>query len=262
LLIVADNIQITNPEIERALKQMKPKPIQDLVRRCQEAGADMLDINAGPLLRNAEATMTFLIETVQQVSHLPLCLDTSNPVAMEAGLKANKGKAVINGFSLEPQKLKSFLPLAQKYDTDIIGFLLLPNGQVPAKADERLHVAVQLFEAFKKTSIDSQKLIIDPIVVPMSWGDGQQHAREVLYVLRTLRDLLGFPVRTIAGLSNLTTGTGNQKSRRRLEEVYLAMLSAHGLSLALFNVLHTNTVRITKTCNAITGNKVFSWEEI
>ena len=106
LIIVADNIQIRSQRIIGALETRNPGPIQKLVERCIGAGANALDINSGPLLRDPEEDMAFLVEAVQEVSDLPLVLDTSNPKALEAGLIACKKKAVINGFSLQPEKLE------------------------------------------------------------------------------------------------------------------------------------------------------------
>ena len=153
--IIADNIQITDPVVAKALNEMDPVPIQDLAKRCEDAGADLLDINPGPLTRDGEKKMTFMVEAVQEVSDLPLALDTSNPSAMAAGIQACGKKPIINGFSLEPAKIDKILPLAATFQCNITGFLLHPNGMVPANAEERLTLAVQLFQALSEKGIES-----------------------------------------------------------------------------------------------------------
>ena len=140
------------------------------------AGADALDINTGPLPRDPEDKMAFMVETVQSVSDLPMLIDTTNPRAMEAGLQANKNTSIINGFSLEPQKLKNILPLAKKYKSDIIGYLLYPDSRVPKDASERFDLAIQIYKAIHDNDIDDHQLIIDPIIVPLAWQDGSQQA--------------------------------------------------------------------------------------
>ncbi|MBW1766324.1 MAG: dihydropteroate synthase [Deltaproteobacteria bacterium] len=260
--IIADNIQITNPVIARALSEMDPLPIQDLAKKCEAAGADIIDINPGPLTRDGEEKMTFLVDAIQQVSGLPLSLDTSNPSAMAAGLKACRKKPVINGFSLEPAKLKKILPLAREFDCHIIGFLLYSNGMVPGNAEERLNLAVQLFEAFNEKGIEPGRLIIDPVLAPVMWEDGSRQAMELLTVIRMLPDLLGFPVKTIVGLSNLTSGKGPKEKKLFLEEVYLSMLASAGLDKVLMNIFHQNTVSVARACDAITRQGIFSWEEV
>ena len=259
MILVSDNLQITHPDIDRAVKGMDPAPVQDLVRRCVAAGADAIDINSGPLARDPGKKMAFLVEAVQSVTDLPVVLDTTNPGALEAGLQVSKSRTVINGFSLEPVKLERILPLAKKYDVDIIGYLLYPNSHVPGDASERLGVAVELFGEFQKAGVDRERLIIDPIIAPVMWENGNRQDKEILSVLRTLPDLLGFPVRTIAGISNLTTGRGPRDKKLLLERAYLPMLAAAGLTMALMNVFHAETVLTARACNAICGEQIFTW---
>jgi len=260
--IIADNIQITNPLIAEALDEMDPLPVQELAKKCEAAGAGIIDINPGPLTRDGEKKMSFLVEAVQEACNLSLSLDTSNPSAMAAGLEACRKKPVINGFSLEPAKLENILPLATKFDCDIIGFLLYPNGMVPGSAEERLNLAVQLFEAFNERNIEPQRLVIDPVLVPLMWEDGSRQAMEILTVIRMLTDLIGFPVRTIVGLSNLTSGKGPKEKKLFLEAVYLSMLASVGLDMVLMNIFNQNTVSVVRACDSITRQGTFSWEEV
>jgi len=260
--IIADNMQITDERIAKALSAMDPSPVQDMAKRAVTAGADAIDINPGPLTRDGEKKMAFMVETVQKVCSLPLCLDTVNPSAMAAGLKVARKRPIINGFSLEPAKIKEVLPLAATFDCDIIGFLLHPDGRVPTDAQERLALAVQLYETFSKEDIDPQRLLIDPVLVPLIWEDGPRQAMEVLTVIRTLPELLGRPVRTIAGLSNLTSGRGPKEKKRLLETAYLPMLASAGLGTVLMNIFHQETVSAARACNVITRQGTFSWEEI
>lgn len=262
MILVADNLQITNPVIEKAVRDMAPDPIQDMVRQCEAAGAQMIDINSGPLSRDPERKMAFLVEAVQSVSDLPVLIDTANPKAMAAGLHANKKQAIINGFSLEPLKLEQILPLAKEYDADIIGYLLYPNSHVPNDETERLGVAVSLFEEFQKAGLDKERLIIDPIIAPVIWQNGNFQDMEILSVLLHLPELLGFPVRTIGGLSNLTTGKGPKDRKRLLERTYLPMLAASGLSMVMLNMFHEETLRVARACNVLQDDKIFAWDAL
>ena len=259
MIVVSDNLQITHADVDRAVRELDPAPIRELVRQCVAAGADAVDINSGPLPRDPEKKMAFLVESVRSVTDLPVLLDTTNPKALEAGLQASKGRAIINGFSLEPVKIERILPLARKYDAEIIGYLLYPNSRVPADAPSRLGVAVELYGEFQQAGGDPARLIIDPIVPPVMWEDGHRQAMEILSVIRTLPDLLGFPVRTIAGISNLTTGQGPRDKKLLLERTYLPMLAAAGLSMALMNVFHQESVMTVKAFNALAGDRIFTW---
>lgn len=260
--IAADNLHVINPAIADALAHCVPEPIYDLVRRCEQAGAQIIDINSGPLKREPQKHFTFLVEAVQAVTRLPLMLDTTNPEALEAGLRVCRQKPIINGFSLEPVKLERILPLAKQYDVDIIGFLLDSKSQVPIEKEEMMALAVALFEAYTTAGLDPDRLIIDPIIAPLAWDSGRRHNQSVLSLVQNLTDLLGTPVRTIAGLSNLASGAIPANRKIALEQAYLPMLAAAGLDIVLLNVFHGPTVQMSRTCDTLLGDKIFSWAEI
>ena len=260
MILIADNLQITQPAIEGAIADLAPKTIQEMVLSCREAGAQMIDINAGPLPRDGGKKMAFLVNTVQEACDLPILLDTVNPLAIEAGLKAARNRVIINGFSLEPHKLEHILPLARKYEAEIIGYLLNPDGQVHRNADDRLQTAVTLWVEVEKAGLGKAHLIIDPLVVPVIWQDGHLQAGEVLLTIRNLPDVLGFEVKTVVGLSNLTAGARGHPKRRLLEQVYLSMLAAAGLDMVLLDIFHAETVAAVKAGEALIGGKPFAWE--
>jgi 5-methyltetrahydrofolate corrinoid/iron sulfur protein methyltransferase len=260
--IIADNLRITKTDIQTALKTQDSRSIQKLVIQCEQKGVFAIDVNTGPLTREPEHKMTFFIEAVQSVTSLPIVIDTSNPAAMEAGLKAANNKAVINGFSLEPRKLEKILPLAKEYDTDIVGFLLYSDSMVPKDVSSRCEVALELFEHVEAAGIAKEKLIIDPVVPPLAWEDGIIQARAVLEIIRTLPDLLGFPVKTIAGLSNLTTGSKNSKKKNLVKQSYLAMLASAGLNYVLMDVLNNDTFNTAIVSDLFTKEDIFSWEMV
>ena len=260
MILIADNLQITQPAVEGAITNLNPKPIQELVLACQKAGAQMIDINAGPLSKDGDKKMAFLVNTVQEVCNLPIVLDTANHIAIEAGLQAVRNPVIINGFSPEPHKLQHILPLAAKYQADIIGYLLSPEGHVLPYADDRLQAAVTLLAECEKVGLDRQHLIIDPLIVPIIWQDGHLQAEQVLKTIRFLPDVLGFEVRTVVGLSNLTAGAKGHPKRPLLEQVYLSMLAAAGLDMVLLDIFHNQTVAAAKAGDALIGGKPFAWD--
>jgi 5-methyltetrahydrofolate corrinoid/iron sulfur protein methyltransferase len=260
MMVVADNLQVTSRRVSQAIDHRDAEAIRAVVSRCLKAGADAIDINPGPLTRDPEEKMIFLVETVQSVTDKPLLLDTTNPRALAAGLAVTRNPAVINGFSLEPGKLEQILPLVAAHDADIIGYLLYPDSRVPVDEDECLAVAADLFEAFQQAGLPRDRLIIDPVVAPLIWGDGLRHNRAILTVIPRLADLFGFPVRTIAGLSNLTTGPAPYQNRLRMEQAFIPMLAAAGLSMALMNMRHVESVRCARACALLLQSEVFAWE--
>ena len=259
MIVVADNLRITLPAVGRAVERFDPEPIRQMVSACMVAGAQAIDINSGPLSREPEEKMTFLVRTVRETVDLPIVLDTANPRAMAAGLAAGGQKTMINGVSLEPDRLRRMLPLARQYDCDIISYLIGPDGHVPTDAPGRMEVAVTLFNESQIAGIPPDRIVIDPVVAPLAWQDGNRQNMAVLEVIRTLPELLGFPVRTIAGLSNLTTGAPNPDTRRRYQAAFLPMLVGAGVSMVLLNVLDPALMRVSQSSQGIAGGTVFSW---
>ncbi len=257
--LIADNLRITRPDIRRALQRLDPAPVQALVKSCEARGAWAIDVNTGPLGKQAAPGMRFFMEAVQAVTDLPLLIDTANPDAMAAGEKAAKNRIILNGFSLEPRKLEQILPLAREYDADIVGFLLYPDSRVPTDATQRFEVALELMEKAEAAGVAKERVIIDPVIPPLAWADGIVQAREVLEVIRTLPDLLGFPVQTIGGISNLGTHAPDRAARLAVEQSYVAMLSSAGLDYALLDILNSDLVRAAQVSGILAKEDIFSW---
>ncbi len=259
MLIVADNLRITQPAIARAVETLDPVPIQRMAVACRNAGADAIDINSGPLSRDAQKKMIFLVETVQAAVDLPLVLDTTNSAAMAAGLATCRQPAIINGVSLEPEKLERILPLASEHGADLICYLLRPDGHVPPDGDGRMASAVALFNECQTAGIAPDRLIFDPIVAPLVWHDGNRQNMANLEVIRTLPNLLGYPVRSMAGLSNLTTGAPNADTRICYQSAFLPMLAAAGTTMMLMNALDPELMDLARACRNFTSEGIFSW---
>jgi 5-methyltetrahydrofolate corrinoid/iron sulfur protein methyltransferase len=259
LKLIADNLRITKPAVRKALRLRDPSFITRLAQKCEKQGAWAIDVNTGPLGKYPEKDMKFFINAVQQATDRVLLIDTANPAAMRAGLEAAANTVIINGFSLEPVKLKGMLPLAKEFDTDIIGFLLFPDSRVPKNLSQRCEIALELFEKAESSGIAKEKIIIDPVTPPLAWEDGIIQAREVLRFIRILPELAGFPVRTIAGISNLATRAENREAKQLVTKAYLAMLAEAGLTHALMDIFDDRLVRMAKAAGILASENLFSW---
>lgn len=257
MLIIADNIRITRKTVHQALETLDENPIRELVQICIENGAGALDLNPGPLTKTPER-MAFLVSVVQEITDIPILLDSANPKALEEGLRVCKNPAIINGFSPEPGKLEHILPLAEKYQTRIIGYLLTEKSLVPTEETTRLQIAYEIFRAAKDAGVPQENLIIDPVLSPLSWEDGLIRNQKLLSVIQNLPELLGFQVDTIVGLSNLTTGEKNSRTIQRLEQVFLSIMAGSGLSMVLMDVQRADTVKTAKICTSLLGSGVVS----
>jgi len=223
------------------MKERSPEPVQAMAKAESEAGVDYLDLNIGPARKAGDELMSWLVETVQQVSGKPLSLDTTNPVATEAGLKACKKKALINSVSLQPERLEKILPLAKQYDADMIGLLWGVEG-MPRDANERCMLAVDLIYKANEAGIASESIWIDPIATPVSVEINQVKA--CLEFMSMLAEIAP-ECKSIVGLSNVSNGTPTHL-RPYLNRTYMIMLMKHGLYSAIVDAFDAELVKIAR----------------
>lgn len=121
MILIGENLNIMSQTIGPALKERNAKPIQEVAKA--ESGVDYIDLNIGPARKAGDELMAWVVNTVQGVTDKSLSLDTTNPVAMEAGLKVCKSRALINSISLQPDRLEQELPLVKRYNASMIGLL-------------------------------------------------------------------------------------------------------------------------------------------
>jgi len=238
MILAADNLQILNPTVAAALERREPKPLQDLARRCQAAGAGLLDINPGFLSPRHQDRMAFMVAAVQEVTDLPLILDSPIAGVLAQGLSACRGKPILNALTLEAQKIQEILPLAAARQTDLV-LLLLDERSFPAPSLEgKIALALELRELALAAGVAEERLIFDPVLPSLSWPDAWQQVKECIKAVRLLASGAIFPepARTMVGLSNL---------RSQLRRVYplemeltcLGLLAGAGLSIVLADVL-------------------------
>lgn len=259
MLVIAENINVMINKIGAAMKNKEKEPIQDLAKKCEAAGADVLDLNLGPARKGGAETMEFVVEAVAEVSGLQQCLDTTNEEAMEAGLQKcdelGLKKPIINSFSAQPDKMENILPLAAKYDCEIIG---LTMGQaIPIDADERIALAYEVVCAANEQGIPNEKIFVDPIILPVGVDVGQQHAVAVQEVIKMIQDMFDPPVQTTCGLSNISNGAPDEL-RPAINNVYLSMLAAVGMSSAIIDVLDSEMMRTIRLIKALNNKSLYS----
>ncbi|MBA7526384.1 5-methyltetrahydrofolate:corrinoid/iron-sulfur protein co-methyltransferase [subsurface metagenome] len=239
MILIGENINIMSKTIGPALKKRDPKPIQELARAEAEAGMDYLDLNIGPARKAGDELMTWTVNTVQEVTDLPLSLDTTNPMAMEAGLKVHKGRALINSISLA--RMDEELPLAKKYDAYMIGLLWGKKG-MPRDANERCVLAVDFIYKANQMGIPNQDIWIDPIATPVSVEINQVKA--CLEFMSMLGDIAPGCKSTV-GLSNISNGTPAHL-RPYLNRTYLMMLLRYGLYSAIVDAFDSELIKIAR----------------
>ncbi len=241
MVIIGENLNIMSQTIGPALRERNPKPIQELAKAEAEAGVDYIDLNIGPARKAGDELMEWAVNTVQGVTDKSLSLDTTNPVAMEAGLKVAKGKALINSISLQPDRLEQELPLVKKYNASMIGLLWGIEG-MPRDANERAMLAVDLMYKANELGIPNEDIWIDPILTPVSVEINQVKA--CFEFMSMLGDIAPECKSTI-GLSNISNGTPHHL-RPYLNRTCMIMLMKYGLYSAIVDAFDSELVRIAR----------------
>ena len=241
VVCVGENINIMSKTIGPAIKEKRIDPILEMARHEEKVGIDLLDLNIGPSRKAGEEVMDWLVRQVQAVIKKPCSLDTTNPAAMEAGLKAHRGKALVNSVSLQPERLEKVLPMAKTYNASVIGLLWGVEG-MPRDANERAALAVDFIYQANNLGIPTEDIWIDPIVSPVSVEINQ--VLSCLEFQSMLKDIAP-EAKSIVGLSNISNGTPTHL-RHYLNRAYLVMLMKHGLYAAIVDAYDQELLDLAK----------------
>lgn len=243
MILIGENINVISKTIGPALKERDAKPIQELAKAETEAGVDYLELNIGPARKEGDALMEWVVKTVQEVTDKPLSLDTTNPLAMEAGLKVHQGRALINSISLA--RMEEELPLVKKYNADMIGLLWGREG-MPRDAAERGVIAVELMYAAGEMGISNEEIFFDPIVTPVVNIESNQ-VKHCLEFMSMLNDIAP-GCKSIVGLSNVSNGAPIDL-RPYLNRTYLMMLMKYGVYSAIVDAFDDEIKKIARGDN-------------
>lgn len=259
MYVIAENINVMSRSLGPAIRARDAKAVQEVARRLESAGADALDLNIGPARKDGVELMRFLVDAVAGVTRIRLCLDTTNADALAAGIdrchELGLPLPIINSVSMHPDRLEHVLPLAAETGCDLIALMM--GEAVPRDADERLAMAFELVQAANSYGIPNDRLLLDPIILPLGLDVGQKSARDVQEVLRVLPDMFDPPVKTTCGLSNVSNGLPTDL-RSGVNCVYMAMLAALGLSSAIVDVLDPQMRRTLRLVRALRNESLFS----
>jgi 5-methyltetrahydrofolate--homocysteine methyltransferase len=195
----------------------------------QEAGAGILDVNAGVPGIDQPALMAKLVEELSQLVTLPLSIDTTDAATLEAGLRVYPGRALVNSVSAEPERLEKFLPIAKKYGAAVLCLPLTANG-LPANAAERVAAVRKIIEAAMAIGFQRKDLLLDALTTTLAANPSA--ASDVLETLSLYASELGLPVSM--GLSNVSHGLPR---RDLMNSQFFAMAAAWGLSVPILNPL-------------------------
>ena len=224
--IIGEKINGTRKLVGKAIAERDAAFIQNLAKRQVEGGAHWLDVNAGTRPDLEPDDLIWLVNLVQEVADVPLCLDSANPAALRAAMKIVKKTPMINSISGEPSRLEGILPIVAEFGCPVIALCMDDKG-IPATTEGRLEVIHRVVEETRKVNIPEENLYIDPLVMTIATNT---NAGNIIFdTIRSIRE--EFPMSHMAcGLSNISFGL---PVRSLINRTFLVLAINAGLDTAI-----------------------------
>ena len=262
MIIIAERLNGMFHDVKQAIADKDKKTIQALAASQTKAGATYLDVNVGTAAADQEATMAWLVETIQETCPTPLCLDSQKINVIAAGLKVADTSAgiLLNSSPLNKKNdddiLSKYIDLAQQAGPQgkIIALTMDKNG-VPQDIDTRVAIAAEIVEKSTEKDFDIDRLLIDPIILPVKVPDAQVQPGNILAALDQIRFLTDPPPHLVIGLSNLSQGS---TERSLINRIFLAQAVSHGLDGAIVDVLDDKLMDALATAEMLMNRQLYS----
>lgn len=229
-VIIGERINPTGRKLMlKALQEGNFDVVRKDAKSQVEAGAKVLDVNAGVPGADEPALLKQVMATVMEVTDVPLCIDTADPEALEAALKAYEGKALINSVNGEERSLEAVLPLVKEYGAAVIGLCMDDDG-IPPSAEDRFKVAANIIERAGNLGIPTEDIVIDPLALTMS----SDHTAGLIAMQTIAKVIAEFGVNITMGASNISFG---MPDRKFINATFIAMAIHAGLTCPITNPL-------------------------
>jgi len=245
MILFGESLNVISKVIGKAFKERDAKPIQEECLEQKKLGMDYIDINLGPSKKDGHELMPWVCQVVQEVvPEIPLLLDTSNIAAIEEGLKVLKPASkphIVNSIMARPERYTEMLPMAAKYEADIVALMWGPDG-LPRDENERAALAVELLYAANEAGIPNEKIWVDGIVTPVNIQQAQ--CMSLINFQMMLEDIAPGAMST-CGLSNISNGPPVHL-RPIINTTYMVMLGRYGMKAVISDPLDTNLTAVAK----------------
>ena len=234
-VLIGERINPTGREkLTEALKAVDMEIVRKEALAQVQAGADILDVNVGAFGVDEVSLLPKAVKAVMETVDVPLCLDSSNPDAMEAALKVYEGKALVNSVTAEERSLKKVLPLVKEYGAAVIGMVQDEDG-IPKDAERRIRMAHKIVEKVEAAGISREDLVIDC----MAFAVGAEPSSGVAVVDATRRIKAELGVNMTMGASNVSYGLPD---RPLLNSAFVAMVVAAGATCLIADVANVRSI--------------------
>jgi 5-methyltetrahydrofolate corrinoid/iron sulfur protein methyltransferase len=252
MLVIGERLNGMFLNVRKGIQEKNKDIIHKVALDQIKAGANTLDINVGPASDKPLEAMVWLIETVQEVTDIMITIDTPKFDVMKAGLEVCKNPALINSTKGEEAKLDMYMPLAKEHNASIIGLCINEKG-IPKDVNSRVETAALIAMKAMEHGVDTDKLYIDPIVMPANVA--QPQAGIVLEAMSQFKMLSDPPPHIVVGLSNLGQGA---KERELLTRTWIVMGVMNGLDAAIMDAADEEISKAFITAELLMNKAIYS----
>lgn len=224
MLVVGEKINTSRKKIKEAVKNRDAGFIRNLARHQAEGGAHYIDVNCGTFIDNEPEIISWMVQEIQNEVSLPLCLDSPNPKAINAGLKVHRhGQAMVNSISGEKQRYEAMLSIVKEYRCKVVVLCMDDEFGIPRAAQTRFKIASRIIDELEKSGAKQDDIYVDPLIQPISTATN--NALSALETIKMVKEV--YPgTHGICGLSNISFGL---PARKLLNQTFMVMCIAAGL---------------------------------
>jgi len=246
-VVVGERINTSRKRVHEAVIDRDSTYIQGDVKKQQAAGATFIDVNAGARIGYEKADMEWLLEVIQKVVTIPLCLDSPDPKVLEMAYGMVKDRPMINSISLEKERYDAMTPFLKGKDCSVVALCMDDSG-MPKSAQDVIDRAGRLVKSLEGIGLRKELIYIDPLIQPISID-----TTKGVMAMDAVRGIMSkFPgVHTICGLSNISYGL---PQRRIINRTFLTLLMRAGLDTAIIDPIDDKIMGVLKTTEMLMGN--------
>ena len=246
MIIIGELINTSRKPINEAVERKDEEFFVDIAKAQEAAGASYVDVNAGSRIHDEVEVLTWLINLVQDEVSVPLCIDSPNHLAIEAGLKLCKQRPLVNSITAEKDRIDKLLPVISEYDTRIIALCMDDRG-MPDDSKQRLEAAAVLMDCLSGAGFADDDIFFDPLVKPMGVDDTS--GLQVLDAIAALKE--AYPgTHVTSGLSNISYGL---PSRTDINQAFIPMCMVRGMDSAIIDPLDERMMTLVVSSEVLLG---------
>ena len=251
MFVIGERINGMFADARKAIETRDKAAVQKIARGQLQAGANALDVNVGPTKGKAVENMCWLVETIQEATDAPICIDTPKFEVMSEALKVCRNPAIMNSTKASTADLDRYVPLAVRHKARLVALTIDESG-VPKDVDRRVMMGANIVTKAMEHGLPVEDLFIDPVILPVNVAPKQPAA--VMEAINQLKHISDPPPKFVIGLSNVSQ---NCKERRLLTWVYLSMCIGYGLTAAIMDAMDEELMRAAITAEVLLEKQLY-----